>query len=149
MSKFSGEDHRLAENEATWIDQAAGTPLQELSADALRVLASWYFDWQKRHAYTAKYYQQYGEGGRAVFVAERLAILAAVMGEEAFGALATAKHTEWVQACARTDAALRALAPCVTCGRSPDLWAEMDKSPLCGKCRSGKREDDEDDDWLL
>ena len=52
-----------------------------------------------------------------MFPIYRLNTLAVVMGDEAFDALAAEKHTEWVQKCAAADAAVRALTPCVTCGR--------------------------------
>src|SRR5262245_42334551 len=136
QKEFSAKDQRLAADEATWVGQAAGTPLQELSADALRVMATHYFDWQFNRAYDWKYFEQAGGGGHELFVIVRLEILAGVMGEEAFAALAAEKRTEWIQACAKADAALRALTPCVTCGRSRTLSDDFPENQgLCGDCR--------------
>jgi hypothetical protein len=146
MTMFSVEDHRLTKAEATWIGQAAGTELQELSADALRVLASRYFDQEFADAFCSNYYGACSDPGDAMFVMARLNTLAAVMGEETFRPLAVEKHAEWVQMCAEADATIRALTPCVTCGRSRNLADEVCGSPLCaeeslcGKCGDEKWE---------
>jgi hypothetical protein len=117
-------DLRLGDDKATCIGESAGTPLWELSSDALRRLAARYFDDQIDDNYYGKYYGHCPHP-REVFVRERLDALAAVMGEDAFQALAAEKDTEWEQLCAKTDAKLR----CPTCGHVRSPFDLEDPSP--------------------
>jgi hypothetical protein len=132
----SAEDLRLAADEAKWIGEVAGTPLQELSAGALRGLAAKYMDGEIGEAYVYKYYHTCGHPGETMRALFRLRVLAVVMGDEAFDTLLAEKRIEWIQSCAEADAARRALAPCVTCGRSRDLLDDCPEGQgMCGECR--------------
>jgi hypothetical protein len=134
MIRLRAEDQRLTEDEATRVGQAPGTPLQELSADALRVLATLYFDREINWMYDGKYFEIAWGPSEVDFNRARLDTVAVVMGEAAFGKLQAEKRAEWVQICAEADAAVRALASCVTCGRSRSLADEVSGSPLCWDC---------------
>src|SRR5262245_22271219 len=140
MITVSAQDPRATKDEAEKVGRPHGTPLQKLSAEALRLLAGTYLDWRITAAFLDKYYDSVGGPGYEIYVIQRLKTLVTVMGEEAFSALAAEKDTEWVEACAAADAAARALAPCVTCGRSRCLADDLSDNPLCGKCRSEKWE---------
>src|SRR5262245_40723267 len=135
MMAFSPKDQLLLEDEATWVGQAAGTPLRECAADTLWVLATHYLDYEFDLHFDAKYYQQFA---CLVGVAGRLRMLAWLMGKEAFDALEAEKAAEFTRICAQADAAVRALTPCVTCGRSRSLADKIEGSPLCGDCGNEK-----------
>jgi hypothetical protein len=139
MITFRAENRSLRQDEASWVSRPAGTPLQELSPGALRVLAAHYIDTANWYPYSARYYGQCGGWATEFFALTRLATLAKVVGEDAFEALTAEKHAEWKQKWARAEEYLAtlALAPCVTCGRSRGL-DEIWGSPLCGSCAMKK-----------
>ena len=122
----------LDEWEAEGIGQPAGTPLRNLSAEALRALASKYLDAEIAEDFLGKYYGQYGS---TKFWWGHLDTLAPLMGEEAFRAVLAEKRSELEQMCAEADAELRALPPCVTCGGPRNLVDAYERSDMqCGAC---------------
>jgi hypothetical protein len=124
-------DPILNEWEAEGIGQPAGTPLRNLSAEALRALASKYLDAEIAVNFVSKYY---GCASSESWLG-CLDTLAPLMGEEAFRAVLAEKRSEWEQMCAEADADLRALPPCVTCGGPRNLVDAYERSDMqCGAC---------------
>jgi len=131
---FDACDRKLHDDEAEWVGHFPGTPLTDLPADALRLLAARYFDERISLDYHIKYYGVVCGWRMIGFIGVRLNTLALAMGERAFEAISTEKDAEWARICAEADAAERALPPCVTCGRSRKLADEMWQKGT-GMCR--------------
>jgi hypothetical protein len=129
-------DHKLTDEEAERVGLAAGTPLQALFGDALRVLVAGYFDDEITCLYDLKYLEHIDTWKQAEFASARLRILKEYLGAEAFGALDAAKQAAWEQVGAAADAAVRALAPCVSCGRARTLMDDLHGLSRCGECMS-------------
>jgi hypothetical protein len=130
------EDFRLAAHEAAVVGEAAGTPLRELSAAALRVLVAHYIDESEEAYYLAKY-DGWFDWKRAAGGGARFRTLAVLMGEEAYFALDAEKDAWWRQRYAEADAEVRALTPCVTCGRARSSLADK-VGDLCRGCHNEK-----------
>jgi hypothetical protein len=134
MTHKEAGDVNLNEQEAALVGHPAGTRFKDLPGEALRFLATWYFDRQLERDFDSQYCGQIHCGNWPVFFARRFATLSLLMGK-AFDIIEAEKTAEWIRACEKADAAVRALPPCTTCGRSRRL---VDDYELCGACAAEK-----------